>query len=302
MHLILYILIYPFIWLLSKLPFKVLYFISDCAFIIVYRLARYRKKTVRYNLTTAFPKKTLIEIKEIEKKFYHHLCDIFIEMVKSLSITEQELKKRFQFTNADIMIDFENNNQSVMMMLGHYASYEWMFALQLHLKNPGHALYKVIGNKYFDQLVRNIRGKWRATLVPSKNAMRIINRHKQDKTITTYGFVADQAPKANRANFWTPFLGHELPFQTGAERAAQAYDLPVVFFGTTKVKRGHYKGTFTLLAENGAKTSEGAITSAFAKALEKQILERPELYLWTHKRFKHLGQKEAFFEKYNFKK
>lgn len=269
---------------------------------MVYRLVGYRKKTVRYNLTTAFPDKELNEIKGIEKKFYHHLCDIFIEMVKSLSITEQELKKRFQFTNAALMIDYENKNQSVMMMLGHYASYEWMFALQLHLKNPGHALYKVIRNKYFDRLVRNIRGKWRAILVPSKNAMRIINRHKKDQVVTTYGFVADQTPKANRASFWTSFLGHELPFQTGAERAAQAYDLPVVFFGTTKVKRGHYKGTFIRLAEDGAKITDGEITSAFAKALEKQILERPELYLWTHKRFKHLGQKERIFKKYNFKK
>ena len=139
MQFILYILVYPVIWLLSKLPFKALYFISDCAFVIVYRIARYRKKTVRFNLTTAFPEKSLNEIHEIEKKFYHHLCDIFIEMVKSLSITEQELKKRFQFSNVQLMKDYENNNHSVMMMLGHYASYEWMFALQLYLKNPGHA-------------------------------------------------------------------------------------------------------------------------------------------------------------------
>ena len=300
MQFLAYIFIYPFIWLGAKLPFRVLYVISDGCYFLVYRILGYRKKTVRSNIQIAFPNKTLTEVREIEKKFYHHLCDIFIEMIKSLNINKKELKKRYQFTNVDIMQDFENKQQSVVLVLGHYASYEWMFALQLHLNNPGHALYKRIGNKYFDKLVHKIRAKWNANLIDARKAMRKINELEHKGIVTVYGFAADQSPKPNRSRFWTSFLAHELPFQTGAERSAREFNFPVVYFGTTKIKRGYYRGSFKVLSDQPSKEKEGIITAAFAKELEKQIIADPQFYLWTHKRFKHLGQKEAFAKQFRF--
>ncbi len=300
MQLIVYILVYPFIWLISKLPFPLLYAFSDGCYILVYRILGYRKKTVRYNLETAFPDKTLNEIRSIERKFYHHLCDMFLEMIKSLSISEDELKKRYLFTNPEILVNYENQGQSTSVMMGHFASYEWVFALQLYLKNPGHAIYKKIANKYFDRLVHKIRGKWKANLVPSKKAFATIEKLQKEGAVTAYGFISDQSPKPNRSRFWTSFLGHDLPFATGAERIAKMYDLPIIFLATTKVKRGYYKAHLTVLSENITKEKEGSAISAFAKALEQQILVEPHLYLWTHKRFKHLGKKEAFKKQFNF--
>lgn len=298
MQFIAYLLIYPCIWVLSKLPFKVLYLISDGFFFLVYHIIGYRKKTVRSNIKLAFPTMPSHEIKKVEKKFYHHLCDIFIEMIKSLTITEKELKQRYQFTNADLMVAYEKDNQSVVLVLGHFASYEWMFALQLYLKNPGHALYKKIRNKYFDRLVHKIRAKWKANLIASNIAMRKIKELENKGIVTVYGFAADQSPKYNRALFWTSFLGHDLPFQMGAERTAREFNLPVVFFGTTKTKRGHYKGSFQILSAQPGIEQEGVITASFAQALEKQIIAEPHFYLWTHKRFKLLGKKEEILAQF----
>ena len=285
-------LIYPLLWSVSKLPFRILYFISDLVYILLYRIIGYRKKTVRFNLITAFPKKSSQELKQIEKKFYHHLCDLFLEMVKTLGIKKEQLITRMKYTNIEVVQKYEANNKSCIVLLGHYASYEWTFAIQLYLKNTGHGIYKKIKNPHFDKLVRRIRGRWNTELIANKFAAKRMAQHKKDGVVTAYGFAADQSPRLKRSNYWTQFLGHELPFFTGVERISKDLDLPVVYLKTRKVKRGHYEGTFIPLAENPKEFANYEITDAFAKALENQIREEPAYYLWTHKRFKLLGRKE----------
>lgn len=283
---------YPFLWILSVLPFRALYVLSDIVYFIVYKVIGYRKKTVRYNLKTAFPSKSQKERNDIERKFYHHLCDMFLEMIKSMNIKKEDLLQRYQFSNKELITQFDRAGQSSILVMGHYASYEWVFALQLSMQHPGYAVYKKIKHQQFDNLIRKIRGRWNTYMVDSRDTMRFVQRLERENKTGCYGFVADQTPRYHRARYWTDFLGHELPFFTGVERIAREFGLPVLYYGVDKVKRGHYKGKFTLLTANGSKTAEGEITDAFAKALEKQIQSRPELYLWTHKRFKLLGKKE----------
>jgi len=301
MQFLAYALIYPIIWLISKLPFPVLYFVSDCCYVLVYRIIGYRKKVVRNNLKTAFPEKTDTEIITIEKKFYHHLCDMFLEMTKSLSITKEELDKRYVFENIALVADYNEAGQSANIMMGHYASYEWVFAMQFYLDNPGHAIYKPIANPYFDKLVHKIRRRWNTNLIPAKETIATIKKHQEEDVITLYGFAGDQSPKASRSFNWAPFLNYELPFATGCERTAKEFNFPVIFLKVEKLKRGYYKGTFETITTTPNETSQGEITADFAHRVSNQIIERPELYLWTHKRFKHLGKKEEIFEKYGFK-
>lgn len=297
MNLVIFWLFYPLLWTLSILPFRVLYMVSDCCYFIVYHIIGYRKKTVRHNLKLSFPEKSDEDLKTIEKKFYSHFCDMFLEMIKSLNIKEKDLLERYQFTNKEVIIKYDKARQNSCLIMGHYASYEWVFALQLSMENPGYAVYKRIKHKQFDDLIRKIRGRWNTFMVDSKLTVRHIKRLEKEGKVGTYGFVADQTPSYHKAHFWTEFLGHEVPFFTGVERIATEFALPVVYFGTEKISRGHYRGTFQLLTPDGSKTEEGEITNAFAKALEKQIIARPEYYLWTHKRFKFLGKKEEILSK-----
>ena len=297
MKAILFWLIYPLLWIISMLPFPLLYLYSDFLYILVYYVIGYRKKTVRHNLALAFPEKTIKERLIIEKKFYHHLCDMFLEMIKTMNITKEQLLERYKFKNIELVEKYDKNNQSFIMMLGHYASYEWVFALQLYVQQPGYAVYKKIKYKQFDDLIGKIRGRWNTYLVDSNKIIRAINKHQRDGISAVYGFVADQSPKLKRAHFWTHFLGQEVPFFTGTERMSKQFDLPVVFYNVEKVGRGRYEGTFHTLAEQGDQRQEGEITSLYAQLLEKQIQKEPAYYLWTHRRFKLAGRKEEVLAK-----
>lgn len=293
MSLLIFALVYPVVWVLSKLPFRVLYFISDAVYILLYYVIGYRKEVVRFNLKTAFPSMDEATLKTTEKRFYHHFCDMFIEMIKTISISEKSLKKRYLFTNLEVLQEYADKGQPVILTLGHYASYEWIFALHLYFKGaPGYAIYKKIKNKYFDKMIRDIREKWHSTLVPNKQA-----REKIKEVLSTtegfalFGFIMDQSPSNARNKHFAKFFGVETPFFTGVEQLSKQHDLPVLFLSTKKVKRGYYSSTFSVLAETPKTHPDFTITDAFAKKLSDQITQDPAYYFWTHKRFKFIKEK-----------
>jgi KDO2-lipid IV(A) lauroyltransferase len=291
MQAVVFWLIYPLLWLISILPFWLFYRVSDVVYFIVYHLVGYRKKTVTHNLKLVFPEKSSEEIIKIRKKFYAHMCDMFLEMVKSISISEEELKKRFVFTNLEELRRIEKLDKSIMLMCGHYASFEWLFALQLNnLNHKAYGIYKKIRNPGFDKLINDIRRRFGAELIQnSKSTLRIA--HNQKEGIRgAYAMIADQSPKSPNYKFWTDFMGKKVPFYTGSERMAKEFDMAVIYLHVDKVKRGYYKASLINIADNPTETENNQITLDYIQHLEKQIREKPELYLWTHKRWKHLGK------------
>ena len=291
MQAVVFWLIYPLLWLISILPFWLFYRVSDVVYFIVYHLVGYRKKTVTHNLKLVFPEKSSEEIIKIRKKFYAHMCDMFLEMVKSISISEEELKKRFVFTNLEELRRIEKLDKSIMLMCGHYASFEWLFALQLNnLNHKAYGIYKKIRNPGFDKLINDIRRRFGAELIQnSKSTLRIA--HNQKEGIRgAYAMIADQSPKSPNYKFWTDFMGKKVPFYIGSERMAKEFDMAVIYLHVDKVKRGYYKASLINIADNPTETENNQITLDYIQHLEKQIREKPELYLWTHKRWKHLGK------------
>ena len=298
MHLLIYIIILPFLWAISILPYKLFYLFSDFVRFLVYRVIGYRKKVVRENIQLAFPEKTIDEVKIIEKKFYKHMCDLFLEMVKSLSITEKEIKKRFVFTNIDLVKEYEKQGKSVIFMIGHYASYEWVLSMAYHVKHEGHVVYTPLANKYFDRLVRKIRRNHNSDVIPRKDTIRTMIKHKKDDKLAAYGFASDQSPQLNKAYYWRTFMGVKVPVITGTEFLAKKYDLPVIFIDIQKVKRGYYEATFETIANSPKDFPDYQITDIFTEKLEKQIRNKPEHYLWSHKRWKHKDNvPEEFLDK-----
>lgn len=286
MQFIAFILIYPFLWMISMLPFRLLYLLSDFFFVIMYHVVGYRKKTVRKNLLIALPNLSEKERLEIEKKSYHHLCDLFLEMIKTLTISDQEMNNRFVTKNIEVLKELETKGKSIAIMTGHYASYEWSISMNKSFSFQGYAIYKKIANSYFDKLVRDIRSKFGATLITTKETIPTIEENFKKGHLGIYGFASDQSPKPSRAFHWGTFFGVETPFQTGAEMLAKKYDMTMLYLKIKKVKRGFYEASFEELAENPNQFPDFEITDLFMKKLEAQILEAPEYYLWSHKRFK----------------
>lgn len=287
MQLLIYILVYPWLWMISKLPFKLIYFLSDIVYVLVYNVFAYRKKVVINNLKLAFPDYSKSQHEDIAKKFYKHLCDLIFESIKSISISKEEAQKRFQFENLSIFSNLEKNNKSAIIILGHYGNWEWIFVIQTFVNHKGYGVYKQLKNKYFDRLVKRLRAKYDSYLITTKETVDVLNKVNAKGELTISGFISDQSPKKEKAFHWQDFMGIEVPVHTGAEMLAKKLDHAVVFAKISKVKRGYYNCEFELITDQPNTFPDYQITDHFLKLLEQQIHEKPEHYLWTHKRWKH---------------
>lgn len=287
MQFLVFIIAFPFLWIISILPFRLFYWFSDFVYLILYYIIGYRKKTVRENLALAFPNLSAKKRLVIEKKSYHHLCDMFLEMIKTMTISPEEMNKRFIITNLEVVKEYEKKGKSTILLASHYASWEWLLSLNEKTLFRGIGVYKKIANKYFDKLIRDIRSKYKAELVETKRAIPLIAENQEKGILSMYGLASDQSPKLNRAFHWDKFMGVEVPVHTGAEMLAKRYDLNVLFVKVKKVKRGFYEATFVPITDNPKSIPDFEITNVFLREVEKQILEAPEYYFWTHKRWKH---------------
>ena len=183
MQLLAFVVIYPILWVTSLLPFRLLYGVSDGLYFILYHLVGYRKKTVSENLKLVFPEKSEAERKRIEKKFYHHLCDMILEAIKSMNIRKEDMKKRFKFTNIEIIKDFEKRNKSISLMCAHYGSWEWIFILQAYTSHKTFAIYKRLNNKYFDRMIRKIRARYDSYLITTKETAAVLTENKKKRLV-----------------------------------------------------------------------------------------------------------------------
>lgn len=290
MQFLVYILVYPFLWIISILPFRLLYMFSDCLYVLIYYVIGYRKRVVKENLRLVFPDKTEGDIKIIKKKFYHHLCDMILESIKSITISEKEMKRRYVFTNVEEIHQLEKENKSIVLFMGHYASWEWVFILQRYINHKGYAVYKQLSNSYFDALVKRIRAKYDSYLITTKETFPILIKAKNNNELTINGFAFDQSPKLSRAIHWQHFMGIKVPVHVGGEVLAKRLDMATLFLKVKKVKRGYYEATFVDIIKDVNNIENYAITDAALKRVEEQIREAPEFYLWTHKRWKHASK------------
>ncbi len=224
------------------------------------------------------------------------MCDMFLEMIKTMGISNKQLQKRFTFSNLDVLHKLEEKNRSVMLMFPHYASWEWVIALDAHIASKGYAIYQKIGNAYFDKLVRDIRQKFGTTLITTVETREVVAINKRNGELSMYGILSDQSPMPQKAQLWTEFMGITVPVHTGAEQLCQKLDLPAVYLKVSKISRGHYHGTFELLSENPKEQAQFDLTKAFLEKVEASIREEPAYYFWTHKRWKHKDKVPKSFQ------
>lgn len=281
-----YLLAYPILWFVSILPFPIFYFISDCVSFFTFYIVQYRRKTVHDNIVLALPNLSKKERYKIEKKFYKHMIDMFMEMIKTLTISEKEIQKRFKFSNLELFKEYENKNKSIVLFYAHYASWEWSIALGKHTRFKGFGIYKKIKNPYIDDLVKRIRSKFDATLIDTKSTIKVVAQNQNDGILGLYGFISDQTPGRTRAKYWETFMGHTVPIHTGGEMLARSLNMNVLYMAVNKVKRGHYEATFIPLTDDIQALPEFEVSRRFIREVEKQIYAAPEYYFWTHKRWK----------------
>jgi Kdo2-lipid IVA lauroyltransferase/acyltransferase len=287
MNAVAFYLFYGLVWTITLLPLSILYLISDLLYLILYYIVGYRIKVVRTNLKNAFPEKTGSERKSIEKRFYRHLSDMFVETVKLIHLSEKELRKRLVITNPELLSRLFSEGRDVIAVLGHYSNWEFLTILPKLSDYTIISVYRPLKNKYFDKLIINLRTRYGHVLSPMSSVIRDLIRYKKDNRRTFTALLSDQTPAKADIHHWTKFLNQDTAVYLGAEKIATKYGMAVVFMNFKKVRRGYYAITFELICDNGADMPEYAITEAHVKRLEEIIREKPEYWIWSHRRWKH---------------
>ncbi len=290
MQKLVFYLIYPPVWLLSKMPFWILYRVSDFVYFIVFYLFGYRRELVLSNLKTFFPEKSEKELVLIQKKSYHHFVDIFLEMIKTFTISQKELDKHFTLTNNELLDAFAQKGQSVIIMGSHYANWEWTIKIGQGTDFKRYGVYTKIQNKIISEKIKYSRERFGLSLIEKSETVKTFSVNHNENRMSVYGFLSDQSPQLSKSFYWSEFLGKRVPILTGAEMLAKKYNIALVFIHTKKVKRGYYNAEFELITDNPRNFKDFELTEKYLKMCEKQIIEKPDYYLWTHNRFKHVGK------------
>jgi KDO2-lipid IV(A) lauroyltransferase len=276
---------------LSLLPYPMLYAFSDFFYIVFFYLIGYRKKVVYQNLRGCFPEKSEQEIRTLQKKFYRHFCDLVLESLKNFSISNETAQERMQQFGTDIINRCYEQGRSVIIAGGHYGNWElWAVASPPHFKHRLMGIYKKLSNRYFDEKMRESRGKFGLELVSTKETGEYFAENANSLTASV--FAVDQSPSNPKKAFWIQFFGRETAALFGTEKYAREYNYPVVWGHIKKIKRGYYSITYEMIAENPRELAHGELTQKLHQVLEKDILTAPEYWLWSHKRWKHSRPKE----------
>lgn len=280
-------LFYGINWVITLLPFPLLYLFSDLLFLLLFYFPSYRRKVVSTNLKNAFPEKSDAELMEIEKGFYKHLADMFIETFKLTHMSSKTFRKRFLVTNPEVIKRFQNEGRDIIAVCGHYNNWEWMAAIPLFTDTKCISIYKPLKNKYFNWFINHLRMKHGMVLAPMSNIVREILADRNKGIRTLSAFISDQTPAKTDIKYWTQFMSQDTAVYLGAEKIAAKYDMAVVYFNNQKIKRGYYTLTLEILFEHTAGLPEHSVTEAHVQRLEKQIRENPEYWIWSHRRWKH---------------
>lgn len=288
--------VYVLFYTLSLLPFRILYGMADIGYVLLYYIIRYRRGVVRKNLVTAFPEKSIDDIKTIERKFYHWFCDYFLEAIKLLSISDKELRRRFTIINSEEVEQCFQEGQDVAAILGHYCNWEWLSCVGMNLPPEREIglIYHPLRNKTFDYLFRKLRShEQNGHVIPKKDILRYVVTKKREGVRNICGYISDQGPKWTNIHLWLPFLNHEYtPVFTGGERIIRKMNNAVFYVEMSRPKRGYYTATYKLITREPNTLPADDITRRFFCLLEETIRQEPAFYLWSHNRWKRT--KEEF--------
>lgn len=286
---IIYIAFRLLVFIFQLLPFWLLYRLSDLAYLVLYKIIGYRKTVVRQNLKNAFPEKTLAERTEIEQKFYRHLFDILLEGIKGLTLSIETLQKRQKHITPSLPQAMIDKGKSPIIVGGHYGNWEWGgMCASTCVSSDVVILFSPIKNPYIDQYIKASRSIYNTYFWSSPKAPRAFKAY-QDK-LATFVLIADQSPSNPKRAHWLPFLNQDTAFLKGPASYAYNNNMPLLFINFMRVKRGYYTMSVSVITETPQDYSPEELTRMYAQKLETTILECPELWLWSHRRWKHTRQ------------
>lgn len=250
------------------------------------RFTGYRSSVIEQNLKRSFPSKNDKELKKINNRFYRHLAQYFVEVLKMFALNPAFIQQRVKLKNQELIHRYYQEGKDVILVLGHYGNWEWgLLATSIMSSHEMVGIYKPLSSNFWNDRIKKVRSQFGATLISKKESIRYLLK-KGDKP-RLIGVIGDQTPTKNEIDYWTTFLNQETPVFSGTEKLAKKLNCPVVFVHIDKIKNGYYEMSFELITEKPQAHPEEEITTLHTQKLEEKIIARPELWLWSHRRWKH---------------
>ena len=281
------------LYIISLMPFWVLYGIADFIFVLVYYVVRYRRKIVAKNMRESFPELSDKELSKIARKFYRNFADYIVETIKLNHISDEEIKRRMVFKNMDIIDRLFDEKRSIAAYFSHCGNWEWVPSITLWSRHTTGKdvefcqVYRPLKNKWYDEYMLRLRSRFNSLSFKKKTVLRdlLLLRRREMPSIT--GFMSDQKPSKGDESHIVKVLNHPSAVITGTEQVARKLDMAVVYFDMHKLSRGYYELEVKLITDNTSTIEPMAITDAYVKFLEETIKRNPSIWLWTHNRWKH---------------
>lgn len=283
-------------WILaftSRLPFCVLYLISDIIFIVIRYFVKYRLDIVTKNINESFPELPEKERRRIIRGFYRHFSDYIVETIKLNHVSDRQMRKHMVFENIELVDSLLDKGRSVVAYFSHYGNWEWATSITLwsrygNVENARYCqVYRPLKDEWFDRYFLHLRSRFNSTSIKKRSVLRELIRLKRDGIMTVTGFMSDQKPSGGDVTHILKFLNHPSAVITGTETLARKLDMAVIYFDVEKVRRGHYRITLRLIADDCSTMPEMSITDTYIRMLEENIRRNPSIWLWSHNRWKH---------------
>jgi KDO2-lipid IV(A) lauroyltransferase len=272
--------------LLSRLPLSVLYVLTDCLYVFIYHIWRFRRKLSLSNLSNSFPDKSAAELELVARQAYRNTCNMIAEVLKGAVISEQELRQRVRILNIEALEGFAQAGQSVVLLASHHCNWEWLLLTScLELKIGVDAVYKPLRVAAIDRFMLEMRSRFGGNPIPVKDFLAGVLKRRGAARV--FALVADQTPPREEEKHWTRFLNQDTAFFVGVDKIARITHSPVFFVGITRLRRGYYEAHLQLLAQPPYSDEGTDITERYVRAAEAHIAQHPADWLWMYRKWKY---------------
>lgn len=269
-----------------------MFLLSDIIYLVAYKIIGYRTKVVRNNLAVSFPEKDERELRRIERHFYHHLCDLLVEGIYNLFASPRSIMRRYKVVNREVLLPYFNQGRTVVLMSAHYNDWEYMVtSLNMQFFHHGIGIGKPLSNKVLEPWVFRRRTRFGTEVVYPDTVRQVVDFYNRYHVPCALMMLSDQSPSNPEKSYWTTFLNHDTAFLYGAEYFARKYNYPVFYYRVDKVRRGRYEVRLSLLCDSPQEVPQYSIVESYVRRLEQDIREKPEYWLWSHRRWKHVRVK-----------
>lgn len=287
-----YATVFGLLKLVSLLPLKWLYVFAEIMTLFFSRIISYRKKIIRENLSKAFPDWTEQKIEETMLDFYSHFSVLIVESIKLFSMNLAELEKHIKFQNPEILQEYYSQGKPVIVISAHLGNWEWILGLRNQIPHHSIGVYKPLNDKYFNSRMTDLRNKFESSIVSMREIPKVLLKLKSEGVLSLSGYIADQSPVWEEIQYWTTFLNQNTPVYLGPEKLARKMSMAVVYFRMKVVSKGYYEVEIVPITDDASQTKEYEITDRHVKLLEADIIEHPEFWLWSHRRWKLTRRRE----------